>query len=111
MRQRIVLAQPGETNEVRQKQNKKLSQNRLSLWNALDQHRGNTEILRELLRRLVGISKAQLHRYGNDGKVTHRPHGPRGRRRYTVEQLRLDAQALHLSFNEELIGQLAEKEH
>lgn len=61
--------------------------------------------------KLLGISKAQLHRYGNDGKVTHRPHGPRGRRRYTVEQLRLDAQALHLSFNEELIGQLAEKEH
>jgi DNA-binding transcriptional MerR regulator len=61
--------------------------------------------------KLLGISTAQLHRYGNEGKITYRPHGPRGRRRYPVEQLRLDAQALHLSFNEELIGQLAEKKH
>lgn len=51
--------------------------------------------------KLLGISPAQLHRYGDEGKINFRPHGPRGRRRYNIEQLRRDAAALQLPFSEE----------
>ena len=58
------------------------------------------------MAKLLGIGKTQLYRYGNEGKITYRPHGPRGRRRHNIEQLRIDVRALNLSFNEELLHQL-----
>jgi DNA-binding transcriptional MerR regulator len=69
------------------------------------------EVPTETAARLLGISESQLLRYGNEGKITYRPHGPRGRRRYDLEQLRIDAQSLNLSFSEELVGQITEKSH
>lgn len=58
--------------------------------------------------KLLGISEAQLHRYGNEGKISYRPHGPRGRRRYNIEQLRRDAAALQLPFDEEQARSIVE---
>ena len=59
---------------------------------------------------LLGISRTQLHRYGTEGKVSFRTHGPRGRRRYSLEQLRVEAEALNLTVNEELVATL-EQDH
>jgi DNA-binding transcriptional MerR regulator len=58
---------------------------------------------------LLGISKSQLYRYGDDGRITYRPHGPKGRRRYTVDQLQIEAQQLQLLFDEVLLRQFLEK--
>jgi DNA-binding transcriptional MerR regulator len=69
------------------------------------------EVSTETAARMLGISESQLLRYGNEGKITYRSHGPRGRRRYDLEQLRIDAQSLNLPFSEEQIGQITEKSH
>jgi DNA-binding transcriptional MerR regulator len=64
------------------------------------------EVSTETAARMLGISESQLLRYGNEGKITYRSHGPRGRRRYDLEQLRSDAQSLDLPFDEQVLSQL-----
>jgi hypothetical protein len=66
------------------------------------------EVATDVAARLLGISKKQLQRYGDDGVIQYRPHGPRGRRRYDLNYLRTIAPTLRLCFDEQLAKELAE---
>ena len=83
-----------------------------SEWNQLTQQKGiPMEISTTTAAELLGISRTQLHRYGNEGKVSFRTHGPRGRRRYNLEQLRRDARLLKLSLDEERLRKITQESH